>query len=283
MITEAEKREILARAYVPEHVVGIMTLVSGGDPFLIDDHFCCLAGDMLIVVGYPLSRNFEPDSFLRILDRLMRHFRPQSLSFIAPEIPRSLASSCSECESDYYYRLDLVGKPVPARLKRVVDMAREHLRVERINHLGAAHQRLAEEFIERVDPPPRVKALLFRMWHYVGRSDGSLVLNAWDSHGELAAFYVLDLSAQDFSTYIIGCHSKRHYVKGASDLLLFETIQVSLEHGKRYIHLGLGVNEGIRRFKMKWGGIPVLKYEMCGMAARKSSFLDALLRFQTRT
>ncbi len=33
MITEAEKREILARAYVPEHVVDIMTLVSGGDPF----------------------------------------------------------------------------------------------------------------------------------------------------------------------------------------------------------------------------------------------------------
>jgi hypothetical protein len=38
------------------------------------------------------------------------------------------------------------------------------------------------------------------------------------------------------------------------------------EKHKEYIHLGLGVNEGIRRFKKKWGGIPFLKYEFCELS-----------------
>ncbi|MFZ3090961.1 MAG: hypothetical protein WA240_10125 [Nitrospirota bacterium] len=31
-------------------------------------------------------------------------------------------------------------------------------------------------------------------------------------------------------------------------------INLAKEHGKGYINLGLGVNNGIRRFKEKWGG-----------------------------
>jgi hypothetical protein len=38
---------------------------------------------------------------------------------------------------------------------------------------------------------------------------------------------------------------------------------VTREHGKDIINLGLGVNEGIRRFKEKWGGVPFLNYEFC--------------------
>jgi hypothetical protein len=40
-------------------------------------------------------------------------------------------------------------------------------------------------------------------------------------------------------------------------------IELTREHGKNTINLGLGVNEGIRRFKEKWGGIPFLDYEFC--------------------
>lgn len=48
-----------------------------------------------------------------------------------------------------------------------------------------------------------------------------------------------------------------------SDLLFYEMINLAKEHGKGYINLGLGVNEGIRRFKEKWGGVPFLRYEFC--------------------
>ena len=41
-------------------------------------------------------------------------------------------------------------------------------------------------------------------------------------------------------------------------------LEAARREGKGYIHLGLGVNEGIRRFKEKWGGRPALPYVMAG-------------------
>jgi hypothetical protein len=40
-------------------------------------------------------------------------------------------------------------------------------------------------------------------------------------------------------------------------------IELTRGHSKNEINLGLGVNEGIRRFKEKWGGVPFLTYEEC--------------------
>ena len=39
MLTPEQETYILTNAYVPEHIVGLMTSLSGGEPFLIDDYF----------------------------------------------------------------------------------------------------------------------------------------------------------------------------------------------------------------------------------------------------
>jgi hypothetical protein len=101
------------------------------------------------------------------------------------------------------------------------------------------------------------------MPHYVPHSKSSLVLNARNKKGMLSAFYVVDLAADDFAVYLLGCHSKKNYVSHASDLLFYHMIELARESGKKTIHLGLGVNEGIKRFKEKWGGVPSLRYEFC--------------------
>ncbi len=276
MITEVEKKELLARAYVPEHSFGLMTSVSAGEPFLIDDVFCIQKKEMVIVIGYPLQQGFNTDEFERVLRKIVDTFRPMYLSLVATELPASYVASCLERESDYYYALPLHGRTVRPGLRKAVAAAMEHVVVEQANSLGEAHRNLAQEFVDRVGPPPRVRELMFRMWDYVGHSEGSLVLNAWSTDKKLAAFYVMDMSPEQFSTYVIGCHSRQNCVRWASDLLFFEMIKVSEERAKKYIHLGLGVNAGIRRFKEKWGGKPILRYEMCELTVRKPSLLDAI-------
>lgn len=276
MISDAEKEKISARAYVPEHSVELMTRVSGGEPFLIDDFFCIHKDDLVILIGYPMEYDSGTDTLKTVLDRVIKLFRPSYLSVAAESLPRSFHEPCSERASDFYYTLILGDAVRRAGLQRVVRTAKKHATVERANSLTRDHRDLAEEFVQRVDPPQRIKDLVFRMWNYVGHSEGSLVLNAWSNDGRLAAFYVIDLSPKEFSTYVIGCHSKKNYVRWASDLLFSAMIEISKERGKKYIHLGLGVNDGIRRFKEKWGGKPWLRYEMCEFRARKPSFLDAI-------
>ena len=277
MLTDQEKAYILDQAYLPEHCIRLMTQVSGGEAFLIDNFFICIKKNWLILVGYPLEDKFTVDRLEAILAKVKKKFHPDFISLIAPEMPPSLAAACRERQSDIYYTLETRGPIMRSPLKRNLKKARQNLRVESSRYMHGDHQELMHEFIARNRLPDRVKRLFFKMPELVASSDKALILNAWDKKDQLAAFYVVDFEAKRFSNYIIGCYSKKNYVLGASDLLLFELINLSRESDKLYIHLGLGINAGIRRFKEKWGGVSMCRYEMGELELKKPSFFEMLM------
>jgi hypothetical protein len=263
MIRPIDEEYILARAYVPEHIVSLMALLSKGEPFLIEDHLVFAKDNWLILVGYPLDGLFSQDQCEKVIKQVLERFRPESLRFIGPEIPPFLMDSCVERQTDRYYRFDIEETRVKNSLRRVAEKASQQLDLERTHALSKAHEILISELLERERLRPRVKELYHAMPDYVSHSSTACVLNAWDKEGRLSAFTILELGAKKFTTYLIGTHSKKNYVPHASDLLFLEMIKLTREQGKNEIHLGLGVNEGIRRFKEKWGGVPFLNYEEC--------------------
>lgn len=263
MISPHEEEYILAHAYVPEHLVGLMRVVSGGEAFLRGEFLCLAKDTWAILVGYPLNGDFAGVDLQRAVEDVLRVFRPQHLWFIAPEVPAALAPACRERESDHYYKLELQDFRLKVSLRRLVERAARELTVEREQAVTGEHQAVVAEFLAREKPAPRIERLFLSMAEYAANSASAVVLTARQKEGNISAFYVVDLGARQFGTYVVGCHSRKHYVPGASDLLFFEMAGLAREHGKRYIHLGLGVNEGIRRFKEKWGGVPFLRYEFC--------------------
>ena len=66
MLTFEEEHYILTHAYVPEHTVELITHLSGGEPFLIDDFFVCRTNDWVILIGYPFAQEFDVAGFERI-------------------------------------------------------------------------------------------------------------------------------------------------------------------------------------------------------------------------
>ncbi len=263
MITAEDEEYILTKAYVPEHIVSLMASISRGEPFFIEDHLGFVKDNWLIFVGYPLDGNFSLERCERILKQAVETHRPEYLWFIAPKIPASLLDSARERETDQYYMLDLKqAKPKPS-LQRMTDKVSKELIVERDHSISKEHEALIAELLKREKLPPRLRELYRAMTYYVAHSSSACVLNARDKNGKLSAFYVVELGANNFSTYVLGSHSKKHYVSHASDLLFLEMIKLTQEQGKNIINLGLGVNAGIRRFKEKWGGTPYLNYEFC--------------------
>jgi hypothetical protein len=240
-----------------------MGLISKGEPFLIEDHLGFVKDNWLILVGYPLDGNFFQERCERILKQAVETFRPEYLWFIGPEIPASLLDSCKERETDRYYRLALEQLKLKSSLQRAADKASKELTVERAHSVSKEHEALIVELLKREKLPPRIKELYRAMPDYVAHSSSSCVLNARDKRGKLCAFFVVELAAKKFATYVLGSYSKKHYAPHASDLLFLEMIKLTREYGKNIINLGLGVNQGIRRFKEKWGGIPFLNYEFC--------------------
>jgi len=280
MITPAEEEYILRMAYVPEHIVNLMVSISRGDPFLSEDHVGYKKDDWLIFVGYPLEGAFSLERCEKAVRDLLETSRHERLWFIGPQVPSILLKSCSERESDEYYKLDLNQMTLRGSLRSAAEKAGRVLTVERSRAFTTENEGLASELLEREPLTPRVRELYRAMPRYVAESPSAWVLNGWDKKGKLSAFYVVDLGAKDFVTYVVGAHSKKRYVSHASDLLFLEMIRLTQESGKNTIHLGLGVNEGIRRFKRKWGGVPFLKYEFCeyaGGTTRTISLVRALL------
>jgi len=261
MISKAQEEYILRQAYVPEHVPNLMVGVSKGEPYLIGDYVIFAKDDWLIFVGYPLNRDCRPEIFATALKETIKKFNPTYTWFVAPEIPNSILQSARQREGDEYYKLEMRNHEVEKGLMRIVKKASEALTIEKSRQFSEEHVDLTRDFLEKESPPPRIKELFLQMTEYVPYSKTSFVLNARDQQKKLSAYYIIELGAEEFATYVVGCFSRKNYVAHASDLLFYEMTKLAKEYHKAYIHLGLGVNEGIRRFKKKWGGFPFLKYE----------------------
>lgn len=234
----------------------------------------------IIFMGYPLTGQFDPAQCFTHLEQIRAAYQPEIVWFIGPEIPSALQSSCSKRESDQYYTLALDQLHIKSSLKRQVNRAAEKLQIEESHQFRKEHQALVDELTSRQTLPPLIEELYSSMPAYLAACQSAILLDARDTDGGLAAFFVIETAAKNFDTYMLGCHSKKNYIPHASDLLFMEMIRQAEQRGKPGINLGLGVNPGIRRFKTKWGGQPTLPYEFCECtygSPNPLSILDQLL------
>lgn len=274
MLTESETQLILSEGYVPEHSLDLMVSLSAAKPGILDGFVYFVGRNLVILVGYPIGKPFNAMDLDKVVSQLTERFNPTRISLIAPDLPSRL--SCGVLEQDMYYVIPLVDyHPKPA-LVRHAEKAAQTIRLELSRTYTGEHQALALEMISRGGLTPRVEALFANIGAFVTQTQSARVLNAWTHKSKLSAFYVLDLAPRHFSVYVIGGHSKKHYVPRASDLLFHEMIELSKSHNKTLIHLGLGVNEGICRFKKKWGGVPFLPYHTCDITMRGPSLLESV-------
>ncbi len=264
MVTErrlnaSKLRHVLEKATVPEHSVPFMEAISGGTPFLAGPHLFIAAEDWLLAVGYPIDSEYDAAEFDGSLKEALRLTGAKDCWAIAPSLPQRLAAH--RIELDHYHTLSTAAD-IPKRLLGYARKAASVLRVEEGRVFTPAHRRLWTEFTGRVSLPDTVRELYAKSEQVMATVPDLLLLNAWDQEGNLAACLLLDLAPRRFLTYLLGAHSRIHYTAHASDLLFHEMIQIARRQRKEFLHLGLGVNDGIRRFKIKWGGEPTLPYEM---------------------
>lgn len=274
MISSEQEEYILHHAYIPEHLISLMVGLSGGEPFYEENFVFFVKKEQLIFIGYPLPEIHASKDFTSVLRHCLKKFRPQVTWFIAPEIPPSIRAEVFERESDFYYILKISSAAFPKKLLRAAEKAGQQLNVEKSRQFSLEHILISEEYLGRDTLPPRIKELFARLPNYIKHSPSCLILSARNKQGKLSAYYVLELAGKKFITYVLGGYSRENYVPHASDLLFYEMYRLANELQKEYIHLGLGVNEGIRRFKMKWGGHPYLPYEAGAILSKSQIYFS---------
>lgn len=262
--------DMLARmgslARVPEHSLPLMTALSKGDPFCIGPYFFLASEDWLMAVAYPLEGRYGHATFEASLEEALKQTGATACWAIGPGLPPRLGPHV--VDRDRYYVLSAEASP-PSRLRGPLSRAAGRLTVTEGAAFTAEHRRLWAEFLGRIQRgeaahmAPHVAALYARTPEALAKAGGSLrLLDARDEAGRLVACLLLDYAPENFVSYVLGAHSRDHAVPHATDLLFAAMLERARAAGKRFIHLGLGVNEGILRFKRKWGARPSLPYVM---------------------
>lgn len=276
MIHQAEIEFIQTHAYVPEHLVSYISAISGAEPFLFDNYLCCSKDEVLIFIGYPLGVPFREKEAKAILDKAVKKLKPHIISLIAPAIEKQLGT-ITQRSSDQYYRLSLDSFAPTTTVKNMVRRASRELAVERGNRWGKEHDGLISEFLAAHHVSPETAGIFHRIPYYIAASQTVILLNARTWEGSLIAFDVADFGSKDYLFYMFNFASRRHYVPGASDLLLSEVVGIAREQGKKFVNLGLAINEGVTFFKKKWGGVPFLGHELLVCEASRAGIIDSLL------
>jgi hypothetical protein len=255
MLNREERSLVYQYAYLPEHLLNYVEAASGAEPHLHGDYLCFSQRTHLIFIGYPLG--IKAGDTQRAYKSACKRFRPATVAIIAPEIWLP-AQTYEGRPTDNYYRLDLPLGPLDPEVAYMVRRAGRELQVTQ-GRFGKEHQRLVKDFLSRHDLTKDHKLIFERIPHYLKRSRAARLLEA--RKGDvLVAFTIVDMGSANYAFYLFNFRSVEENVPGASDLLFHEMVSLAQSERKEVINLGLGIHPGIRRFKVKWGGIPFLPY-----------------------
>lgn len=253
-------QSILTFAKVPEHSVPLMQNISGGKPLIQDDYLFFYAENWIIALSWPLKGSFNQDVFRSALKKASEFSDAEIIYAAGPVLPDELKKHIAE--TDRFYVLS-VNAPVPKALKGPIAKAQSRLKIEEGKEFTSAHRKLWAECMKEKQAQGNINSRVLEMYAKTPealKAEKIKLLNAWKADGTLAASLLLDYNPQNFCAYIIGAHSRKNYVPHATDALFAQMIKNSKNAGKRFIHLGLGVNPGILRFKQKWGAVPASSY-----------------------
>ncbi|MBC8463585.1 MAG: hypothetical protein H8D61_01260 [Deltaproteobacteria bacterium] len=255
MLDNDQRRYVYRYARIPEHLPDYVAAVSGAKPYLHENCLCFVQRQHLVIIGYSLGGGLPdlPQIYQSVCDR----FRPASTAIIAPQMWLA-ENSCEHQPRDDYYRLTLPLHQPASPLAYMIRRARKEVQVSE-GRFGREHKKMIKEFIATHSLAPAQRKIYKQIPQYLKTSKTALLLEARQKDA-LCAFTIMDLGSAEYAFYLFNLRSATRYVPGASDILFFEMVKRAQNSGKKAVNLGLGINEGIRRFKKKWGGTPFLPY-----------------------
>ncbi len=245
--------------YIPEQIIDYFESISNLTAKVYGRYLVYAGGETIVIIGYPISGEYREEDIVKMIHESLDK-KIEDIIVIAPWLPRSLRFE--EVKSDNYYRLTLPVREMDKKLRYMVSRGSRELDIEVDKNLTKYHRRIMMDFLKRPDVEKYMDYVCSRLDYYLSRSNTVKVINAFRKDGGLAGFNIIDLPLGEYSFYMFNFINRVDgYVPGVSDFLLYHSLRISYNEGKRYVNMGLGINEGVRRFKIKWGATPFLSYQ----------------------
>ncbi|MCX8026471.1 MAG: hypothetical protein N3A62_01265 [Thermodesulfovibrionales bacterium] len=262
MLTNSARQYIYDNAYLPEHMVDYVMAVSQAEPFIVDDYLFFIKGAHLIFVGYALDGENDMDTANKVLDLIVQKQGVKGIAILSPfDYPSQ--QICIQSDDDYYYRLNLADFRPSSRLRNSIRRAQREVTVSINRKIDDSHLKLIDEVVSLKLFDDATKYIFKRIPAYLNASDTVEVFNAINKEGKLIAFDIADYGSKEYCFYMFNLFSRKDYVPGVSDLLLYSVIETAIKKGKIYLNMGLGIDSGNEFFKKKWGAVRFIRHCYC--------------------
>lgn len=255
MLSNEQLNRIYRQAYLPEHLPGYVEAISGAQSHLVGNYLCFTRKAHLIFIGYPLGES--NDDTTEAYESACERFDPSTVALIAPDIWLDPATLKMQ-PRDSYYRLHLPVETINSDRAYMVRRAQSELTVRK-GKFQREHKKMIKAFLRAHQLSAEQIYVYKRIAEYLRQAPSAHLLET-RKNDVLVAFTVVDTGSADYAFYLFNFRSQKQKVPGASDLLFKAMVDLAQSEGKKAINLGLGIHQGIRRFKEKWGGEIFLPY-----------------------
>lgn len=243
---------VSAAAAVPEQVVAYVTAVSGSRPRRIRSCVGYQSGVELVLVGYPIHNPTDEQAMAEAVNEALRIPGLNRITVIGPACPPQVPAGCRYSE-DFYSFVPVPPPPPGQKLRNLLRRAGRELTVEKNRLWGEGHAALVGRYLEERAFDPGTVHILRNIPKYLTASSGSLIFSARKSCGRLAAFAVGEFSPLRTAFFMFCFRDPTQAPPGSTDLLVSALFDEAGKRGHTRLNLGLGINDGVRFFKRKWG------------------------------
>ena len=271
---------VSAAAAVPEQVTAYVRAVAGSKPKLWGDCIGYESDGAIVLVGYPLHDPRDASAMTEAVDLVLKTPGLQRLTVIGPVRPPQAPQQAAAVE-DCYYALPLPGPAPGPKLRNLLRRASREASLAHGERLDEDHNALIRRYLEERSLSAGTRHIFQQLPRYLEASPGALLISARRADGRLAAFAVGEYASLSTAFFMFCFRDPGLAPPGSADLVFSGLLQEARERGQTCMNLGLGVSEGIRFFKRKWGAEPILPYVEVGWEPAPPgvvSRLGALLR-----
>ncbi len=251
-----------AQAITPDQLLYYVSSVSNMQSELVGDYIVHKQGTKTILIGYNLQDPHNTEQLDDVIQQLISSKEGESITVLAPLRPNIAPDEAISSKQDAYWFLPLPIAP-SSKVRNMLNNAQNHVYITKKSEKNAwsgEHQELMLEHIRQKSLDSAQCTLLHGLEKYILSSSDVLLFSAYSNESKkLLACAIADFSSFTTAFYMFAFrHESAH--QGTSDALLFALLEEAATRGYTHCNLGLGINEGIRFFKNKWGAKPSLPF-----------------------
>jgi hypothetical protein len=272
---------VSADAVVPEQVIPYVRSVAESQPLMFGTCVGYESGGHLVLIGYPLHDPRDGEAMFQAVELALNIPGLLKITVIGPSRP-SQAPERIRSSQDGYFVLPVPIPPPKAKLKNLLRRADRELTIEQGRAFDKDHRKLVDLYLSERALTSGTRRIFQQISGYLQASPGSLMVSARTAGGQLAAFAVGEYASLHTAFFMFCFRDPSLAPPGSADLVFSVLLEEAARRGQTRINLGLGVNEGIRFFKGKWGAQFFLPCIETGWEVRKPGLMSRVRGFLGR-